>query len=624
MQKRILIADDDREMATLLASHCRMLGLEAETAHDSLSAFKLLNQHSFDLVCLDVNMPGGNGLNLCEMLLSDESWKATPFIVLTGRDDPETIKRCHSVCAYYVQKCTDVWERIEPLMLELVYREGAATHVGTSPAAPPSPVSADVSALPMPGAAFEMLRGVTLEPMSVELDMLLQYATRSDTSIGELATAVEQHPKFRTQLLSIMNGRMGTRRGSASNVLDAVRMLGVSQTVSFLLQSTALNAQGHLTPYLSPQFCRWLAARSVMVSSMAHALTRTVWPASAELARFLGQIQDIGMFVMACQATSRYSKVASRLFTKECGHLHDYEREEFGVTHAEVSAAFLTAHGLPRTFAQLVLQHASADPTRQHPTNENHLQFALRSAEAAACLFDRYTPQRHSALQRVLAPCAEAERQSDAYVLNRSMADAQERATLFRLLFPDEAYVRCILERYGGKPAEGLANISSWVPQSAFDGAIPKPRERARSTQFGDERPATNKRESLVLVIDDDPAIIQIISQYLAPLKCNVVACESFAEAAPAPEGLAAVLCDIHLNGENGIEVVKHLRSQGVSCPVIMMSGDSSRDTVMACLLAGINDFLVKPFARHKLWEKLREHSGITLDVARREYAPTS
>jgi hypothetical protein len=39
---------------------------------------------------------------------------------MTGRTDPDTIIRCHNMCAYYVEKCPDVWSRLEPLLIEVL------------------------------------------------------------------------------------------------------------------------------------------------------------------------------------------------------------------------------------------------------------------------------------------------------------------------------------------------------------------------------------------------------------------------------------------------------------------------------------------------------------------------
>ena len=125
-RQSILIADDDRALAECLAIRSRGLGLDAETAHDALSVLKRLSERTFDLVCVDVNMPSGNGLCVCEMMASEPSWAKISVIVLTGSQHAETIIRCHQLCAYYVLKCDDVWSRVEPLLRELLQIDAAA------------------------------------------------------------------------------------------------------------------------------------------------------------------------------------------------------------------------------------------------------------------------------------------------------------------------------------------------------------------------------------------------------------------------------------------------------------------------------------------------------------------
>jgi two-component system chemotaxis response regulator CheY len=119
-RKAILIADDDCALADSLALRSRHMGLDTETAYDALSVLKRISERRFDVVCMDVNMPAGNGLCVCEMMASEPAWAGIPVIVLTGSQHPETIIRCHQLCAYYVLKCDDVWSRIEPLLQELL------------------------------------------------------------------------------------------------------------------------------------------------------------------------------------------------------------------------------------------------------------------------------------------------------------------------------------------------------------------------------------------------------------------------------------------------------------------------------------------------------------------------
>jgi DNA-binding response OmpR family regulator len=120
MQKAVLIADDDRELVNVIAMRCRRHGLKVLCAHDAFTALSLAKSKMPDMVCLDVEMPAGSGLSVCEMLVSDEACRSIPVAIMTGRTDPDTIIRCHNMCAYYIEKCPDVWTRLEPLLTEIL------------------------------------------------------------------------------------------------------------------------------------------------------------------------------------------------------------------------------------------------------------------------------------------------------------------------------------------------------------------------------------------------------------------------------------------------------------------------------------------------------------------------
>lgn len=125
--KTVLIADDDHALVQALALRLHGLGLRVQAAHDALSALKAAHDSPPDLILLDVNMPAGNGLSVCEMLASDTQLSSIPVIIMTGREDPVTIRRCHELLAYYVLKCPDVWRRIEPVLFELLNLSQAPT-----------------------------------------------------------------------------------------------------------------------------------------------------------------------------------------------------------------------------------------------------------------------------------------------------------------------------------------------------------------------------------------------------------------------------------------------------------------------------------------------------------------
>jgi DNA-binding response OmpR family regulator len=61
---RILIAEDDREIAMLEKDYMEINGFEAVIAEDGIKAMELLEKEAFDLIVLDIMMPGKNGYDI--------------------------------------------------------------------------------------------------------------------------------------------------------------------------------------------------------------------------------------------------------------------------------------------------------------------------------------------------------------------------------------------------------------------------------------------------------------------------------------------------------------------------------------------------------------------------------
>jgi len=82
-QDHILVVDDDREIRELLASYLEKNGMRATVAANGREMRKMLEQYSFDLIVLDLMMPGEDGLTLCRELRAGK-WKAVPILMLTA------------------------------------------------------------------------------------------------------------------------------------------------------------------------------------------------------------------------------------------------------------------------------------------------------------------------------------------------------------------------------------------------------------------------------------------------------------------------------------------------------------------------------------------------------------
>lgn len=61
----ILLAEDDKEIANLERDYLCMNSYEVEIAHDGLEAERKMKEISYDLIILDIMMPGKSGYDLC-------------------------------------------------------------------------------------------------------------------------------------------------------------------------------------------------------------------------------------------------------------------------------------------------------------------------------------------------------------------------------------------------------------------------------------------------------------------------------------------------------------------------------------------------------------------------------
>lgn len=82
---KILIVDDDRDIRSLLADYLDGHGYSTMMAADGNAMWAALDSNQIDLVVLDLNLPGDDGLTLCRNLRAKSSM---PVIMLTARSEP--------------------------------------------------------------------------------------------------------------------------------------------------------------------------------------------------------------------------------------------------------------------------------------------------------------------------------------------------------------------------------------------------------------------------------------------------------------------------------------------------------------------------------------------------------
>jgi len=89
--KKILIVEDDHDLALGLSIRLKAAGYGVLVAQDGFSVMTAALKHSPDLILLDLGLPGGDGLVVLDRLKHNVNTAFLPVIVLTGRD-PATVK----------------------------------------------------------------------------------------------------------------------------------------------------------------------------------------------------------------------------------------------------------------------------------------------------------------------------------------------------------------------------------------------------------------------------------------------------------------------------------------------------------------------------------------------------
>lgn len=114
------------------------------------------------------------------------------------------------------------------------------------------------------------------------------------------------------------------------------------------------------------------------------------------------------------------------------------------------------------------------------------------------------------------------------------------------------------------------------------------------------------------LVVDDSRAVRILLAKTLHECGYHVLDAVDGSEAlevvAKQKQHIELVLADWYMPNLNGLQLVQSLRSDPVneSMIILMVTSESDQDQMMAALMAGANEYVMKPFTREILIEKLQ------------------
>ncbi len=83
MHRKILVVEDEKDLARLLEIHLQDLGAEVEVARDGPSGLAAALSRRWDLIILDIMLPGMDGLEICRRIRLQQEY--VPVLMLTAR-----------------------------------------------------------------------------------------------------------------------------------------------------------------------------------------------------------------------------------------------------------------------------------------------------------------------------------------------------------------------------------------------------------------------------------------------------------------------------------------------------------------------------------------------------------
>ena len=286
---------------------------------------------------------------------------------------------------------------------------------------------------------------------------LLTLLAKPEVETNEVAQLINGDATFTARILQRINSVEFGLVTPVTNVQQAVSLLGIDLTRKLVLtQATAAYAQGALRVEELRRCWQHTVATAVLADLIAKACGEY-----ADVAFTAGIMHDIGRLGLLVAYPAEYERVI-RDAAARCLDLLDFERDEFGMDHAEAGRILAERWGLPPGLAQIAGRHHDpCEGTTLHLLSVVHV--ACRLADALG--YDVVKPRTPLEIESVLAELP-----------------ARGKVTLGKSQAELCAQIEQAISEYGSEegrlqPEEGLALLASVTAEdsSASPASEPAP-----------------------------------------------------------------------------------------------------------------------------------------------------
>jgi len=361
LKKKILFVDEDPLVLQGLQRSMRGMRNEWDMvfAESGTKALELMSHGDFDVIVSDMRMPGMNGAQLLNEVMT--RYPRTVRLILSGHDDQDLVMRSvGSTHQYLTKPC-------EPDALRATINRASA--LGES-----------LKDERIKTLVAQLGRLPSLPTLYVQVTEALQ---SGDASAGVVGEIVAKDIAMSAQLLKLVNSAFFSGKHRISSVVEAATFLGIDTIKSLVLCLHLFSKLDETRSSGIPMDALW--AHSLRTASYAGTIARLMNCSQkmVDESYVSGLLHDVGRLVLAVNFPDRYSAVVASASGRKL-QLSDAEREEFGATHADAGAYLLGLWGLPVPVVEAIALHHS-------PSLCTHMEFSpLTAVHVANVLAHEY------------------------------------------------------------------------------------------------------------------------------------------------------------------------------------------------------------------------------------------
>jgi HD-like signal output (HDOD) protein/CheY-like chemotaxis protein len=331
---RLLFVDD---MRTILMSLERLLRKHQDEwdmsfANSGSQALEMLEKESFDIIISDVVMPKMNGIELLEIV--KQRYPSMIRFVLSGHADHQTLIKSVGTTHQFMAKPCD-----RNILIAAISRALALRNLFHND---------DLQVLVKDSSSIP-----TLPELYMELTTELSSNHGSAEKIGEI---ISKDITISAKVLQLVNSAFFGVSRNIDSISQAVSLLGAETINSIVLTTTVFHKFNDAQ--VSSFDIQEIYGHSIAVGASACQLAKQAGleKHDAEEALLAGMMHDLGVLVLIDSGNKIWKELYINRHNSNVP-LHFLEREQLGITHAEVGAYILGVWGLSNHIVEAVAYH---------------------------------------------------------------------------------------------------------------------------------------------------------------------------------------------------------------------------------------------------------------------------